>query len=599
MSLRPMEIDDDGYDFASDIDGMIQVVSDEHSASSLILANLVARRMREFQDNEDDFTGTGTAPKDLLESLSSNDADAVSHEFLRDIAYSMDLTTMPDNLLVLVLPMLLHVDTKLPSSEDLHAIHEFAEASPMHRGHVEAWLRSEPAQSTLEQVFKPWMNYYSFKPAYQCREEIAAYKASRGGAGFNYAYEFVKECQCTSCLSLLGQLGLVDFRNYDQNGRSFLHAVIEGRDVECVMFVVAILLKGNVDPRHFPTSIDGMSIPHHVALLHDNNVFRGVIEFLEDAGYPLSVWNDDGLKLELCSFITAEMAERLLSKGFNITKLPRNTLPMYLPKEDDPEYEESGEEWNRDAEYGDPIIRDEDFDPDNDTLDPESIQYDAVGINPIELHPTARTIWHRAIENPEGPRILDWLLDHSYTQPGCRSDFDRDSGETALVAGARGDQPAGIDWFCQHCDPMAGRVRNSEDTEGDESTSAYALQVAAHNLRPRCDIIFRKLLRHADPQFYWDVSMIKGLYWLIIKNYRDMYQRLEDHKEPGRERAQQMALLRSLTSSKTQALNNRLEPFWDTWGPSEQRNWLIQYCTILRLNFLVKDLNSNDWDDSD
>ncbi|KAJ5498094.1 hypothetical protein N7453_007145 [Penicillium expansum] len=582
MSLLSFELNNDVFDLASDIDGIIHVASDEHSATSLILANLVARRMREFQDNEDNFTGSGTAPTDLLLSLSSNDTDDVSHEFLRGIANSMDLTTMPEDLLFLVLPMLLHVDTKLPTPEDIHALHEFAEASSMHREHVETWLRSDPAQSTLEQVFKPWMNYYSFKPAYQCRDEIAAYKASRGGAGFNYAYEFVKECQCTSCLSLLGNLGLVDFRNYDQNGRSFLHAVIEGGDVESVMFIVAILLKGGLDPRHFPTSIDGMSIPHHVALMHDKDAFRGVVEFLEDAGYPLSVWNDDGLKLELCSFITADMAERLLSKGFNITKLPRNTLPMYLPDEDDPKYD-SDEEWDRDAEYGDPIIRGKDFDPDSDKLDPKSIQYDALAVNPIELHPTSRTIWHRAIENPEG----------------CRTDFDRETGETALVAGARGDEPAGIDWFCQHCDPMAGRVRNSPDNDGDESTGAYALQVAAHNLRPHCDIIFKKLLRHVDQQFYWDVSMIKGLYWLIIKNYRDMYQRLEDHKEPCRERAQQMALLRYLTSSKTKALNNRLEPFWDTWGPSEQRNWLIQYCTILRLNFLVKDLSSDIWDDSD
>ncbi|CAI7663558.1 unnamed protein product [Penicillium glandicola] len=591
MSLRPLEINDDAYDLASDIDGMIQVVSDEHPATSLILANLVARRMREFEDKQD-FTGAGTAPTDLLVTLSSDDINDVSHESLREIAYSMDLTTMPEDLLLLVLPMLLHVDTKLPTPEDLHALHEFAEASSMHREHVETWLRSEPAQSTLEQVFKPWMNYYSFKPAYQCRDEIAAYKASRGGAGFNYAYEFVKECQCTSCLSLLGHLGLVDFRNYDQNGRNFLHAAIEGGDAESVMFIVAILLKGGLDPRHFPTSIDGMSIPHHVALMHDNDVFRGVVELLEDAGYPLSVWNDDGLKLELCSFITAEMAERLLSKGFNIAKLPRNTLPMYLPKEDGPKYEElsSGEQWNRDAEYGDPIIRDEEFDPENDTLDLELIQYDAVGVNPIELHPTSRTIWHRAIENPEGPRILDWLLDHSYTQPGCRSDFDQDSGETALAAGARGDEPAGIDWFCQHCDPMAGRLRTSKDIVADQSTSAYALQLAAHNLRPHCDIIFKKLLRHVHQQFYWDVSMIKGLYWLIIKNYRDMYQRLEDHKEPGRERAQQMALLRSLTSAKTKALNDRLQPFWNTWAPSEQRNWLIQYCKIL---------SSNEWDESE
>ncbi|KAG0153167.1 hypothetical protein PDIDSM_5017 [Penicillium digitatum] len=145
---------------------------------------------------------------------------------------------------------------------------------------------------------------------------------------------------------------------------------------------------------------------------------------------------------------------------------------------------------------------------------------------------------------------------------------------------------------------MAGGVRKSQDIEGDESNGAYALQVAAHNLRPHCDIIFTKFLRHVDQQFYWDVSMIKGLYWLIIKKYRDMYQRLGDHKEPGREKAQQMALLRSLASFKTKALNNRLEPFWDTWGPSEQRNWLIQYCTILRLNFQVKDLSSDVWGDS-
>jgi hypothetical protein len=72
-----------------------------------------------------------------------------------------------------------------------------------------------------------------------------------------------------------------------------------------------------------------------------------------------------------------------------------------------------------------------------------------------------------------------------------------------------------------------------------------------------------------------------------------MHQRLEDQKEPSRERAQQMGQLRSLTSAKTKALNNRLEPFWDTWGPSEQRHWLIQYCTIVKMNLLVKDLNSD------
>ena len=34
---------------------------------------------------------------------------------MQDIAYAMDLTTMSENLLGLVLPMLLHVGTKLPT----------------------------------------------------------------------------------------------------------------------------------------------------------------------------------------------------------------------------------------------------------------------------------------------------------------------------------------------------------------------------------------------------------------------------------------------------------------------------------------------------
>ena len=122
-----------------------------------------------------------------------------------------------------------------------------------------------------------------------------------------------------SCLSLLGNLGLVDFRNYDQNGRSFIHAAIKGGDPESVRFIVAILLKGGLDPRHFRASIGGMSILHHVAFIHNNDAFRGVTELLEDTGYPLSVWNDDSHKLELCSFITADITELLLSKGFNIT----------------------------------------------------------------------------------------------------------------------------------------------------------------------------------------------------------------------------------------------------------------------------------------
>ena len=39
-SLRSFEIDDD---LASDVGGMIQFVSDEHSATSLVLSNMVAQ----------------------------------------------------------------------------------------------------------------------------------------------------------------------------------------------------------------------------------------------------------------------------------------------------------------------------------------------------------------------------------------------------------------------------------------------------------------------------------------------------------------------------------------------------------------------------
>jgi hypothetical protein len=580
----------------SNIDAMMHtVVSSGYSAAALMLANMVIERMRmHVNDDTDKFTGSQTPSSDLLEKVEDMDPKA-----LESMAWSMDLTKMPKDLLLLVLPLLLHLDTQCPTPDDIHALHEFCEASKADKIIVNMWIMKEPAKSTLEQAFKPWVNYSNFKDAYKARDNISTYNASRDSLPHShretYAYQFVQACQCTTCLELIVDLGLVDFQHYGRNGKSLLHAVIESGHHESIVFAIENLLSLGADPRHSPTSINGMSIPQHVALLHDNNIFKEMVEKLEAAEYPICAWNDDGLKLELCSFITAELAGWLLSKRFNIAKLPRNTLPNYLPLPNQmipPEEACFTNDWNRDAEYSDPIIRSRTFDSDAHEFDPFFHIYDFVGVTPSELHPTSRTIWHRAIENPQGPIILDWLLDHSHVQPGCKSDFDRDTGETALVVAAKGNEPAGIDWLCQNCDPMAPRFRDQVDES--QNTPAYALQTAAHSVQPNSAAILYMISSYAPPEVCHDLAIMKDLYWLVIKGYKDAHLRLVRTMQPSAERMQHMNLLRNITRGKIKVLNTRLQlkSDWVIWWESGELRWLLEYCALEKLNFIVRDMKS-------
>ncbi|CAG8028053.1 unnamed protein product [Penicillium olsonii] len=579
----------------SNIDATMQTIStDGHTAAALILANLVAERMRKPETTPKRPTDSESYEPGFLQEL--NDPKL---ETLREMAWSMDLTNMPKELLLLVLPLLLHVDTQSPTPEDIHALHWLTSTSTG-KGTVNRWIKKEPAKGTLERAFQPSNNYQDFKEAYQSRAAIARYNARRSELRYkpldSYAYQFVQTCHCTECLQIVLKLDLIDFRHYGQNGKNLLHAAIEAGHNRSITFILDTLMNLGLDPRHLPTSIDGMSIPHHVALLHDQGLFKSVAIRLKQAGYALSVWNDDGLKLELCSFVDAETAEWLLSEGFNITKLPRNTLPPYLPSaepsdegisNDDWNYV-FGNDWNHDAEYGDPIIRTEPFE--YDKFDPKSVQLDGTAVSPIELRPTSRTIWHRAIENPQGPEILDWLLDHSYTQPSCKSDFDRDSGETALVLAAKGNEPGCIDWLCQNCDPMAAQSR--DPTVEYPNTFAYAMKTAAHSVQPSCAAILYAISNYAPAELFKDLMLVKQMYWLVVKAYRDARLKLEATMDSGASRMKYLNLLRNITRSKVKVLNTRLQVNWRRWGKSVHFKWILQWCTLHNYTFLLRDLKS-------
>ncbi|CAG8124018.1 unnamed protein product [Penicillium salamii] len=576
---------------------MESISSDGQSAAALVLANLVAERMRDSESDPRKFKAGG----EVYEPGFLREFNDPKLSELREMASTMDPTKMSKELLMLVLPLLLHVDTQSPTPEDIHALHEFsAGLLTAQKNMVDKWLRQEPAKSTLERAFKT-KTYPDFKEAYRSRAAIAKYNASQTDLRYkaveSYAYQFVQACQCTDCLQTVMKLGLISFRSYGQDGKSLLHAAIQGGHNQSIAFAIDGLMNLGLDPRHLPTSIEGMSIPHHVASLHEQEIFKEVVMRLRKAGYPLMVWNDDGLKLELCSFITADTAEWLLSEGFNITKLPRNTLPPFLPSSefsdegisnDNDWTSPPGKNWNTDAVYGDPIIRKDPFE--YDTFDANTIQLDGRGVTPIELRPTSRTVWHRAIENPQGPEFLDWLLNHSHTQPSCRSDFDRDSGETALVLAAKGNEPACIDWLCENCDPMAAQSTNP--TSEEPNTFAYAMKTAAHSVQPSCAAILYAISNYAPDELYRDLMLVKHIYWLVIKAYRDTHLKLESSMNPGQSRMKCLVLLRNITMSKIKVLNTRMQINWRRWVKSVHFKWLLQFCSLHGYTFLSKDMKS-------
>ncbi|KAJ5757963.1 uncharacterized protein N7511_006657 [Penicillium nucicola] len=577
----------------------------------------------------------------------------------------LDLTTMPEDMFRLLLPMLLNFIPDKPSTTDLHALHVFIDEVPRLSVMAWEWLQNDLGAQYLKGHFRPSLVYPDFQTAYKDINMITFHRKASDlvcTSQKTLFYDSIMRSHCTYCISMAGRLGLCNTIGYDIYGRSALHAAIEAEigaeltesEEGLILFLLDEILNAGVDPRHFPTSIDGLSIPHHVARTRDPQLFMAMTRKLSEKGFPLLLWNDDGLKLQLCSFASRYMAEWLWRyEKFNIAWLPRNTLPYHLPPDGDEIQGNSpfGHSFNRDAAYGDPIehsffsrrpsrgdfarayVHDPDIPPrfgDRGPLlkntapaarppggliitqvgdDENDEQSESEAIDHDDSHvsfssrttrtsspnrsdhpddssddeysnnrrpPTSRTIWHRAIENPNGADILRWLNEHSDVAPTTRDNFnlneksDEDDdqqprvGIKPLIAAVQGNQPATIKWFCDQ-EPH-GMIPHSG-----------AANYAASNLYSNCVQILDIVLSRLNKDAWRDAKQIKLIYWHIIIAYNNAHMHWFTELPRGPERNAKISLLREATRGKFRVLNRRMRPFWYTFRKSAEIHWLLQF----------------------
>ncbi|KAJ6044878.1 uncharacterized protein N7446_003072 [Penicillium canescens] len=544
----------------------------------------------------------------------------------------LDLTTMPEDMFKLLLPILLHIITDKPSTTDFHDLHVFVEEVPRLAVMAWQWLRDGSGARYLNMHFKASQLYPDFKTAYNNAEQIRLNRRASNMTGTNqktYLYNFISKCHCTGCIAMATQLNVI---GYDMYGKSALHAAIEavplfpGSEGGLVLWLLDEILNTGVNPRHMPTSIEEMSIPHHVARMKDPQVFMAMVKKFSSKGFPILLWNDDGLKLQLCSFASRYMAEWLWRyEKFNIAYLPRNTLPYRLPPQGGPIYDTLPLHylWNRDAEYGDPIdhsffdgvpnradfaiayVNDPDIHPRfgerptvrNDTNDddsdseeeeeyypnrspspqrtPSQNRSDPPNWSSNEEHfndrrpDTSRTIWHRAIENPNGSDILRWFNEHSDVSPRTRNNFNRRNHPesiTPLRAAVRGNQPA-TKWFCDQYG--FGKLTHTD-----------AALYAALNMNANCVQILDIVLSRLDREAWRDTEGVKRIYWWIIIAYNRAHMESTTELPRGSERETRTSRLIEATKEKLRVLNQKLRPFWDTFQESVQIHWLLRFVEL-------------------
>ncbi|KAJ6080177.1 hypothetical protein N7467_009930 [Penicillium canescens] len=629
--------------------------------TALVFVSMITQRIRHLSEPDitplqfSGFKGSNAIGLNWVRILERTQPDRRALELT---VYHLDLTTMPEDMFKLLLPLLLHVITDKPSTTDFHALHVFVEEVPRLAVMAWQWLRDGPGAQYLNIHFKPSQVYPDFKSAYNNAEQIRLNHRASNMTGTNqrtYFYNFISKCHCTGCIAMASQLGLFNVIGYDMYGKSALHAAIEavplfpGSEGGLVLWLLDEILNAGVDPRHMPTSIGGMSIPHHVARMKDPQVFMAMVQKFSSKSFPILLWNDDGLKLQLCSFASRYMAEWLWRyEKFNIAYLPRNTLPYRLPPQGDLIYDTLPLSylWNRDAEYGDPIdhsffdgvptradfaiayVNDPDIPPRfgerppvrrhpgpapkppggqvvnqgnnqaNDTNDDDSDSEEEDEYYPTrspspqrtpspnrsdppnwssdeehfnDRRPyTSRTIWHRAIENPNGSDILRWLNEHSDVSPRTRNNFNRRNHPesiTPLRAAVKGNQPATIKWFC--------------DQYGfGELARTDAALYAALNMNANCVQILDIVLSRLDREAWRDAEGVKRIYWYIIIAYNRAHMEWTTELPRGSERETRTSRLREATKEKLRVLNQRLRPFWDTFRESVQIHWLLRFAEL-------------------
>ncbi|KAJ5929320.1 hypothetical protein N7454_007168 [Penicillium verhagenii] len=355
---------------------------------------------------------------------------------------------------------------------------------------------------------------------------------------------------CVECFHFLVEQELIPIGGYDRNGESFLNWAIRRNCQSVVDYMLDWMF---TEDFFYSTAgrIGYLEDKHPLATLLEYGNQRGFEKLLDrltqskdvenwELGWSL---NNHRLKLKMCSFLSAERADLLL------TKLKVNIGNVVMDQV-------IGKEESRQSVVDAP-------------------SFGRLGF----MFPSGSEIssWHKAARyNPDGDAFMQWLSKNANSKP---TNINK-QGYTPLMYAALGESIAAFKWLAKHGDPAAPLSSRPNSRE------PFALRAAAFNQTFHSDEMFEILLDEMPDKFFRDSALAKDAFgWIIDGLWSFRFDpRVQNPEKPW---PNERVLIVFLAKEKCQQLVNRLP---DSWETSREQLQIVTRARLYGYHFLPPSL---------
>ncbi|KAJ5545511.1 hypothetical protein N7535_006103 [Penicillium sp. DV-2018c] len=350
-------------------------------------------------------------------------------------ATKLPLAQLPQNILEIIYGRFVGFPSAVryidPSK--IHALHGLLQG--VLGSSVETWLKRPQTVDKMRARIRSYRDYDEAM-AHLSQHTASAEPETDSDPKTDPAYDAAKEC--AECLEFLINWDIVKCNGYDQSGRNWIEAALDGLNMRLLTYLV-----NKVDPKHLLARRD-LREPHedHILLalagIGAFPQFETALTRLSDAGLASlqelrEIFHNAAMH-ELCAIAPVSIASALHKHGINIANVKH--------------------------------------------------QYH-------ELGGQLESSWHIAAAfNPAGSDFMEFLLEYSVLSPDIRNSENMNP----LMYAACFDEPASIAWLCTHIDPTLPRL--------PDGPRGYALICAARSSHMCSGVIFAIILSHLPSELF-------------------------------------------------------------------------------------------------
>lgn len=372
----------------------------------------------------------------------------------------------------------------------IHALHGLLKPHGILKHSVEKWLRRPETIQNMKSMIR---SYRDYDDASAHVDACTAFPREGDGHPFKTSPSYDSAVQCAECLRFLVDWKIVTITGYDSTGRNWIEAGLNGPNMDLLTYMVT-----NADPQHILQ-------PRDIRDNHENHIllslvgvgafsqFEVALNRLRKAGLASAerlreIFHDAAMH-EFCAVAPPSVAVALYQHGINIGNVEHQHH---------------------------------------------------------ELGGQLESSWHIAAAfNPAGADFMDFLAKFSMLSAENRNSENM----TPLMYAACFNEPASIQWLCEHSDPTLARLEGG--------ALGYALICAGRSSYLRSGEIFALILDHLpDDLFTTEYGKIFGAE--IAEGLASHKRKLADRRvdEPTQ------GVMELLAVRKMQALVRRLPRDW-------------------------------------